>query len=100
MKSQTLLLSSALVLAGASTQAAQLGDVAGTSEADIRAYLEGNGYSVQNLTVEDDEIEVDVLFDGAALEIEISSTSGAIVEIEAEDDDQDDDDEKDYSDDD
>lgn len=94
MKTKIFLLSSAIALIGASAQAAVVtGDIVGISEVEIRTNLEREGYTVQQIAIEGDEIEVDALYEGAATEIEISSVSGAVleVEIDLEADDQDDD---------
>ncbi len=69
--------------------ATTVGDVVGTSEAEIRASLESQGYTVQEIEFEDDEIEVEVLYDGKPFEIELASDTGTVIEIEAEDDDDD-----------
>ena len=69
--------------------ASSVGDVVGTSEPEIRATLESQGYTVQEIEFEDDEIEVEVLYDGKPYEIELAADTGTIVEIEAEDDDDD-----------
>lgn len=61
------------------------GDVVGTDEAAIRAALEADGYTVQNIEREDDEIEVHATRDGQAYEVELSAETGAILEIELED---------------
>lgn len=58
------------------------GDVIGTSEAEIRAALKAEGYVVHGI-----EIEAEVTLNGMAFEIELSTETGEILEIEAEDDD-------------
>ncbi|MEX3017822.1 PepSY domain-containing protein [Gymnodinialimonas hymeniacidonis] len=68
------------------------GDVAGTAEADILAFLEAEGYTIQETETEGDMLEVEVMLDGAEFEIEVDLTTGRIAEIEAEDDDDDADD--------
>lgn len=60
------------------------GDAVGTSEADIRAALEGEGYNIDEIA-----IEVEATRDGKTYEIEISLETGEVVEIELEDDDDD-----------
>ena len=92
MKTTNLLLISALALSTASAYAVETGDVLGTSEADIRANLEIQGYEVQSISIDGDEIEIDALLDGQEFEIELSSDAGAVLEIELEDEDDDDDD--------
>ena len=60
------------------------GDVVGTTEAEVRTNLEQSGYSVLS-------IEVEASLDGVATEIEVSSDTGAVTEIELESDDDEDD---------
>lgn len=88
MKTTNILLTSTLALFAVSADAAvETGDVIGTSETEIRAVLEGDGYDVQSITFDEEEIEIDALFDGKEVEIELSSDEGAILEIEFDDDD-------------
>ncbi len=63
------------------------GDIVGTSEADIRAALAAEGYVVHEIETEDGEIEVEATRDGKTYEVELSSDTGAILEIEVDDDD-------------
>ena len=82
-----------------------VGDVAGTDEAQILAFLEANGYTIQDVETDRSELEVEVMLDGIAYEIEIDLATGQITEIEAghedgDDDDDDDDDDDNYDDDD
>lgn len=73
-----------------------VGDVAGTDEAQILAFLEAEGYTIQETEIEGPELEVEAMLDGMLYEIEIDLETGQIAEIEAEDDDdQDDDDDAD-----
>ncbi len=67
--------------------AVQEGDVLGTDEASIRAALEVQGIEVTDFETEADEIEVEIVMDGKAYEIELSPETGKVLEIEAEDDD-------------
>ena len=101
MKTSTLLMTTALVMASIpATAAVVTGNVIGTSEADIRAALESNGYMVQSVTEDGDEIEVEALFNGQPVEIELSATTGAVMEVEDEHEDGDDTDEADDAEDD
>jgi len=101
MKNTVMLLASAIALTAAPVYAAvATGQVIGTTEPVIRAALESNGYVVQSLEMEGDEIEVDALFNGSPVEIEISVATGAVMEIETEDDQDDDDDDENEDDDD
>ena len=100
MKTTYLLLTSALALSTASAYAVETGDVIGTSEADIRANLESQGYDAQSISVDGDEIEIDALLEGKEIEIELSSDAGAVLEIEPEGEDDDEDDETEDDDDD
>ncbi|MEP1206213.1 MAG: PepSY domain-containing protein [Rhizobiaceae bacterium] len=68
-----------------------LGDSVGTSEAEIRASLEKQGYTIEEFEREDGEIEVEVTLDGKPLEIEISPEDGTVISMEVDDDDGDDD---------
>lgn len=70
-----------------------VGDTIGSTEAEIRTHLEKQGYKIEEIEIESDEIEVEASLDGLMLEIEISPEKGVVVAIEAEDDDDDDDDE-------
>lgn len=62
------------------------GDLLGTTEVDIRTALESNGYVVEGIETDGDEIEVDAMLDGVAVEIELSALTGAVIEIETDDD--------------
>ena len=72
-----------------------VGEQAGTSEVEIRAFLEERGYSVNEFETEDGTIEVEFTDAGRELEIEIDATTGKIVEVELEDDDDSSDDDSD-----
>lgn len=84
-----LTLLAALMIPGAALAAVSEGDVLGTTEADVRAALEAQGYVVTGIELEDDEIEADVTLDGAAFEIEVAVATGMVLEIEADDGDDD-----------
>ena len=61
------------------------GQIVGTDATQIRAALEAAGYTVVAIEAKrDGKHEVDVLFDGHALEIDVSNT-GQITEIELDD---------------
>jgi hypothetical protein len=62
------------------------GDMLGHSGPDVRATLEGMGYTVTEIEVEDDEIEVEAMFDGRAFEIEVSPKTGMVLEAKLDDD--------------
>lgn len=62
------------------------GDVVGTSEMDIRTALEAQGYVIDSIEFEKDEIEVEASLEGQKLELELSVETGMILEIELEDD--------------
>ena len=78
-----------LILITPAIAAAQysLGDVIGTTDAEIRAAMEAKGYVVQEIEREDGEIEVEVLIDGVETELVLAEADGTLVEIETEDDD-------------
>lgn len=88
MTSQTNLkagiLAAALAAVAAPTIAAALsnGEAVGTTEADIRAALEAQGYEIDEIA-----IEVEAMRDGVPYEIEISLATGEVLEIEQDDDD-------------
>ncbi|GAB5447810.1 PepSY domain-containing protein [Gymnodinialimonas sp.] len=69
-----------------------VGDVAGTDEAQILAFLEADGYTIQEVETEGDELEVYAMLDGVLFEIEVDLETGQIAEIELEDEEDDDDD--------
>ena len=58
------------------------GDKLGTTEAEIRAALEGQGYTVEEFEMEDDGIEVELAMDGKMFEAEIDAKTGEVLEIE------------------
>lgn len=64
-----------------------LGDKLGTTEADIRAALEGQGYQIEEIEFEDGEIEVELVKDGVETELVLSETDGVVTAIELEEDD-------------
>ena len=63
-----------------------VGDKVGTDEAEIRAVVEAQGYTVSEIEIEDGEIEVEVLLDGVETELVVDMTTGIVTEIELEDD--------------
>lgn len=64
-----------------------VGDKLGTNEADIKAALEAQGYTVEEIEAKDGEFEAEVLLGGTPYEIEVSAKTGEIIEIELDDDD-------------
>ena len=77
-----------------------VGDVVGTTEAEIRASMEGAGYAVSAVEIEADEVEIEASLNGQEYEIDVSPADGTVAEIEmaeADDDDDDDDDNEDDS---
>lgn len=83
----TLATLAALALVPATAFAApSVGDVLGTSIAEIATNLEDAGYEVREIEREDNEFEVEILVDGQLYELEISPSTGMITEIELEDD--------------
>ncbi|MGH1413824.1 MAG: PepSY domain-containing protein [Pelagimonas sp.] len=73
----------------------QLGDQVGTQEAVIRAWLEAQGAQVTETELDDGEIEVEYILDGAEYEAELDPATGAVIALELDDDDDGDDDEDD-----
>ena len=79
----TLGVASALaIMAGAAYANIAAGDKLGTTEAEIRAALEGQGYTVEEFEMEDDGIEVELAMDGKTFEAEIDAKTGEVLEIE------------------
>lgn len=68
-----------------------VGDLAGAEEAQILAFLEAEGYTIQEVETEGLELEVEAVLDGVLYEIEVDLETGQITEIEAEDADSDED---------
>lgn len=69
-----------------------VGDVPGADEAQILAFLEADGYTIQDVETQGTELEVEAMLDGVLFEIEVDLETGQIAEIEAEDDEVEDDD--------
>lgn len=93
MTKATIIAASALVLGvGAHAAAAVgVGDVLGVEDSAIEQALSAQGYAIDEIEREDDEIEVEATLDGVAYELTISPETGAVTEIELEDSDSDDD---------
>ena len=87
---KTAALAGLATLPAAAFAAFATGDTVGTSEAEIRAALESEGYTVLEFEIEEDEIEVEALYEGKRIEIELAKDTGQILEIEDEDDEDDD----------
>lgn len=89
------LLATALVPGFAFAQS--FGDTLPVDEDALRAELQAQGYTIDEIETEDGEIEVTVTRDGTSYELELEGGSGTITEIEllsaGGDDDEDDDDE-------
>lgn len=84
----------AIALAGASVAAdktpavalkVEVGDILGLTEEDVRAQLTSLGYEVEEVERYDDELEFEILVDGVEYEIDVSSKTGSVVEIERDD---------------
>lgn len=80
----------ALALPFTAFAAVGVGDVLGTNDGDIRASLEAQGYSVEEIEREDGGFEVEATINGEELEIELSD-AGEILAIEFDEPDDDDD---------
>ncbi|WP_298360797.1 PepSY domain-containing protein [uncultured Litoreibacter sp.] len=92
MTSKTLTLTTAIVaLPAAAFAQFNLGDTLPTAEADIRTMLEAQGYQIEEIELETDEIEVEATLDGVAYELTLAAATGEIIEIELDDEDGDDD---------
>lgn len=62
-----------------------LGDIIGTTDAQIQSKLETAGYTIDEIEREDGKIEVEVKSGNQEFEIVIASDSGKVIEIEPED---------------
>ncbi|MGB5871274.1 MAG: PepSY domain-containing protein [Albidovulum sp.] len=82
----------ALIAPGFAMAQVNPGDTLGTSEAAITAALQSQGYTVTEFEAEENQLEVEVVLDGVAFEIEISPADGTVLEVAQEDDDDHDDD--------
>ena len=96
MKSQALMLTSIVALAAGAAHAEILvGSVIGTTEEEIVAALEAEGYAIDEIEVEGDIIEVEALKGAEEIEFEISMADGTVLEVESEEEDDDDDEDDD-----
>ena len=75
----------ALVLPAIALAGVEVGTQVGLTDDEIRANLSEQGYTVEEIEREEDEIEVEVSFNGEELELEISPETGEIVSIEKDD---------------
>ncbi|PSL19469.1 PepSY domain-containing protein [Shimia abyssi] len=82
---------SCLLIPGAAFAQINVGDTVGSTETDILAALEAQGYTSMEIEFEDDEIEVEAMLDGQEYEIEISPETGDVLAINLEDEEEDDD---------
>jgi hypothetical protein len=73
------------LLAPGAAFALSVGDTAGTTEADVLAFLEAQGYTIVEAETEDGIIEVDATLDGQAYSIEVDPASGQVIAIEFDD---------------
>lgn len=67
------------------------GAILGTSDADITAALAAQGYVIDEIDREDDELEIDAMLDGIEYEFKLDPATGEVLEVEAEDADDEDD---------
>lgn len=75
----------ALLIPGIAFAQMNEGDRAGTTEAEIIAFLTAQGYEITETEIEDDEFEAYAMMDGQTYEIEVSLETGMVTEIELED---------------
>jgi len=73
-----------LASTGFALAAVSLGDKLGTTEDDIRTALTSQGYTVEEIEIEDGEIEAEVSLDGQEMEVVVDSKSGLVLEMELE----------------
>ena len=101
MKKTALFLSTVALLPGFAAAQGAFSDLSGEA---LLAELETQGYDLTELADASGEVEVSVMIDGVAIEVEIDLASGDITDIDmeddADDDDHDDDDDEDDDDDD
>lgn len=64
-----------------------LGQTVGVEDAELRAALEAEGYQILEIERERDEIEVETLLNGQAIELELDPVTGAIIAMELDNDD-------------
>lgn len=74
----------ATLIPGAALAQMTFGQPIGTSEDEIRANLQRQGYTVTYIEVELDEIEVEAIKDGVEYEIELAA-NGTITAFDRED---------------
>lgn len=72
-----LLLSPAVASASVSK-----GDVLGTSEMEVRAALEKQGYTVTEIEIEGGVIEAEYIAQGTEMEIEVDTTTGQVLDVD------------------
>lgn len=73
----------AMILAPiAASAAVSRGDVLGTTEKDITAALEQQGYTVKEIEFEDGVIEAEIIAKGTEMEIEVDAKSGQVLEVD------------------
>lgn len=95
MKAPTFIALTTALAALPAYAALQTGEVLGTEATAIRAALEAQGYIVEEIEFEADEIEAEILIDGVEFEVEIDPATGMILEVMADDEDDGDDNEED-----
>ena len=71
-----------MALPGAALADVALGDNAGTSADAVRSWLNGQGFVVNEVVMENGEIGADAMIGGKTYRIHISSSSGNVTRIE------------------
>ena len=89
MKLSKTILLAGLLFPGLAFAQVNPGDTLGTSETDIRAKLEAQGYVVTEFELEDGEIEVEATLNGTAYEIEVSGENGNVLKVALDEEDDD-----------
>ena len=69
-----------------SLEGAELGSYLGKTEAEVRTALEGKGFVITEVELEDGELEFGVKKGAKAYEIEVDPKTGTISEVELETD--------------
>lgn len=86
-RTTTALAAAALLSAGPAVAdpAGLAGRNLGTTVEEITAALQAEGYEILGVDTDDDEFEIDVRWNGARYELEVSRATGAVREVERDD---------------
>ena len=87
----SMLAAGILAAAASASAAVSVGDALGTSEAEVRAALEAQGYVVEEIELKAGTLEVEAAMDDKEVEFVVGLQSGSVTEAETEDADDDND---------